>query len=106
MARVLVLVALAALFGQLNAAPIPKDGAKPPLKFPTQKGTKWVYTESGDRDAEATVSILQSDVTTEGARAVKIRYQSGWVANGATWGEIEVTTLWVDNEGVYETVAK
>jgi hypothetical protein len=99
--RLLVLVVLAFALGQLEAAPVPK-GAPKLWKFPTQVGTKWVYTESGDRDAEVTESILKVEETPR-ARLVRIRYDSEWMKNGVNWGVLDVMTLWVDDEGLFET---
>jgi hypothetical protein len=106
MARVLVLVGLATILGQLEAAPVPKSGPKPPWKFPTQVGTKWVYTESGDRDAEVTESITKSEEEGRGVRIITIRYESEWVKDGAKWGVIEFSKLWVDDEGLFEVAGK
>jgi hypothetical protein len=105
MARVLVLVTFAAVLGQLAAAPVPKGGPKPPWKFPTQVGTKWVYTESGDRDAEVTETVTKAEKQ-DGARVLVIRYESEWTKGGAKWGEIDYTKWWLDDEGLFEASGK
>jgi hypothetical protein len=99
--RTLVLVALALIVGQLEAAPVPKGGPKPPWKFPARLGTKWVYAESGDRDIEATEVITRVEEL-ERSRYIDIRYECEWVKDGVTWGVIHVTTLWVSGEGLFE----
>jgi hypothetical protein len=101
MTRVLVLVVLASILGQLEAAPVPKGGPKL-WKFPTQVGTKWVYTESGDRDAEVSESILKVEETPGGPRLISVRYESGWVKNGVNWGVLDVATLWIDDTGLFD----
>jgi hypothetical protein len=106
MARVLVLVGLATIFGHLEAAPVPKGGPKPPWKFPTRVGTKWVYTESSDRDAEVTESITKVEDEGRGVRTITIRYESEWEKGGAKWGVIDYVKLWLDDEGLFETSGK
>jgi hypothetical protein len=102
MVRVLVLIGFATILGQLEAAPVPKGGPKQPWKFPTQVGTKWVYTESGDRDASVTEEITKV-AEGSGVRIITIRSESEWVKDGTTWGVIDFPKLWLEDESLFET---
>jgi hypothetical protein len=105
--RVLVLSVFIAVFGTLEAAPVPKSALKP-CKFPAQLGTEWVYDCSGyngNRDAVITdtVTLVEEE---QGGQKIQISHNSAYRADGKQIETHTVTQFWVNEEGVFEWLAR
>lgn len=98
MPRVLVLVVLAALLGQVEAAPVPKGGPKPPWKFPTQAGTEWVYDCTGGRATAVTETITKVEKE-DGKQLIRLQHTSEVIIDGKPVSYIDAWTLVIEGDG-------
>jgi hypothetical protein len=95
--RVLVLVGLAVIFGQLAAAPVPKGGPKP-WKFPDRVGTEWVYDCTSGRFPVLRATITKVE-TNEGEKLIRLRTASEAVIDGMKVSTTDESTVVVGDDG-------
>jgi hypothetical protein len=98
MARLLVLVVLASIFGSVIAAPVPKSGPKPPWKFPTQVGTEWVHDCKGGRTNEMTETVTKVEEK-GGEQLIRLRRASEAAIDGMEVSYIDAWTLVIGDDG-------
>jgi hypothetical protein len=68
-----ILLGSAVILGTGSAAPVPRDGEKPALYFPTQVGTKFAYKDQSGDDFQSAATITGAD-TKDGVTTVSVEW--------------------------------